>query len=234
MQKNVTPPDEHSSLITHHLSLPSLPQNWAEQRPSDIPLVVLDTETTGLSPKQGHRVVEIGAVRFENGKQTAEFSQLLYPQRKMDPRASRINGITDADLAGQPAFADIAPELLALLDGAVLVAHNAPFDAGFLGMEFYINGYQIESGGVPSNPWACTLQLARRHFYFGRNNLSHIARQMGIRMGRAHRALTDVYMTAEIFKRMTQKLAKQNLVTIGDVLHAQGGAIYTPAPGRED
>ena len=204
-------------------------EDLLEKRPLSAPFVVLDTETTGLYPHTGHRVVEIGAVRYENGEKVAEFNQLLQPGRRMEPDASRINGIEDIDLLGKPTFADIAPDLLALLDGALLVAHNAAFDAGFVGMEFFINGYTHVNGeGVPGNPWACTLLLARQHFYFGRNNLSHIARQLNIRMGRAHRALNDVYMTAEIFKRMTQKLADQKIVTVGDVLHAQGGAIFTP------
>jgi DNA polymerase-3 subunit epsilon len=204
-------------------------EDFLEKRPFDIPLVVLDTETTGLHPYIGHRVVEIGAVRFENGEKVAEIDQLLQPGRRMDPDASRVNGIEDIDLIGKPTFADIAPQLLDLLDGALIVAHNAAFDAGFVGMEFFANGLINENGsGIPGNPWACTLLLARHHFYFGRNNLSHIARRLNIRMGRAHRALNDVYMTAEIFKRMTQKLADHKIVTVGDLLHAQGGAIYTP------
>jgi DNA polymerase-3 subunit epsilon len=183
----------------------------------------------------GHRVVEIGAVRFENGVKVAEIDQMLQPGRLMDPGASRVNGIDDIELLGKPTFADIAPDLLNLLDGALLVAHNAAFDAAFIGMEFFINGNTNESTyGMPANPWACTLLLARQHFYFGRNNLSHIAQQLNIRMGRAHRALNDVYMTAEIFKRMTQKLADQKIITVGDLLHAQGGAIYAPKPPRAD
>jgi DNA polymerase III epsilon subunit len=204
-------------------------EDLLEKRPLSAPFVVLDTETTGLHPHTGHRVVEIGAVRYENGERVAEINQLLQPGRRMDLDASRINGIEDIDLLGKPTFAKIAPDLLGLLDGALLVAHNAAFDAGFVGMEFFINGHTSTNGeGIPGNPWACTLLLARQHFYFGRNNLSHIARQLNIRMGRAHRALNDVYMTAEIFKRMMQKLADQKIVTVGDVLHAQGGAIFTP------
>ena len=78
-------------------------------------------------------------------------------------------------------------------------------------------------------PWLCTLELARRHFYFGKNNLGHIARRLGVRVGRAHRALTDVYTTAEILKRMARDLEKKRFVTTADLLHAQGGPIYTPA-----
>jgi len=206
-------------------------EDLLEKRPLSAPFVVLDTETTGLHPHTGHRVVEIGAVRYENGEKVAELDQLLQPGRLMDPGASRVNGIDDIELLGKPTFADIAPDLLALLDGAFLVAHNADFDARFVGMEFFASGYTSENGeGIPGNPWICTLLLARHHFYFGRNNLSNIARQLNIRMGRAHRALNDVYMTAEIFKRMVQKLADQKIVTVGDLLHAQGGAIYAPNP----
>ncbi|WP_420640553.1 exonuclease domain-containing protein [Candidatus Leptofilum sp.] len=201
-----------------------------QKRPSEIPLVVLDTETTGLYPGLGHRIVEIGAVRLENWQEVGQVSTLLQPGRKMDPKASSVNGIDDDDLVGQPMFSDVADELLALLDGAVVVAHNAEFDAGFLGQELLIHG--LKTGGQPAmlpNPWLCTLLLARRHFHFGRNALSHIARHLGVRMGRAHRALSDVYMTAEILKRMVRTLQQRRFETVDDLLHAQGNAIYAPS-----
>ena len=203
---------------------------WLEKRPSDVPLVILDTETTGLFPGLGHRVVEIGAIRLENWREVGQVSTLLQPGRKMDAKASSVNGINDTDLLGQPTFSEVATELLSLLDGAVLVAHNAEFDAGFLGQELLIHGLKTE--GAPQalpNPWLCTLQLARRHFHFGRNSLSHIARHLGVRMGRAHRALSDVYMTAEILKRMVYTLGQRKLETVGDLLHAQGAPIFAPA-----
>lgn len=207
--------------------------DFDEKRPSQIPIVVLDTETTGLYPGLGHRVVEIGAVRLENWQPVAEFNQLIYPERQMEPKASSVSGITDIDLLGKPTFAEIAPELVTFLDGALIVAHNASFDAGFLGMEFFI-ARQAELTGsrqpVLPNPWLCTLLLARRHFYFGRNNLGNIARRLGVRMGKAHRALNDVYMTAEILKRMVRQLEKQKLTTVGDLLYAQGEPVYTPTP----
>ncbi|HFQ93702.1 MAG TPA: hypothetical protein ENK32_06815, partial [Anaerolineae bacterium] len=144
----------------------------SEQRPSDIPIVILDTETTGLMPQMGHRVVEIGAVRLENWQEVGRMNSLIQPGRKMDAGASRVNGISDADLVGQPVFAEVADELLALLDGALAVAHNASFDAGFVGMEFFIHSFtRQEAFPAFNNPWLCTLQLARRQFYFGRNNL---------------------------------------------------------------
>jgi len=212
--------------------------NELKEKPiSDVPVVVLDTETTGLHPYLGHRVVEIGAVRLETNSEgpwqvTAEFNQLLQPGRRMDPGASRINGIYDEELINAPPFGNVASELLRMLDGAVLVAHNAQFDAGFLGIELYIRSLAKpgKHESTLSNPWICTLQLARRHFYFGRNSLSHIAKRLGIRFGRAHRALNDVYVTAEVFKRMVRELNRDRFFSVGDFLHAQGGAIFTPPP----
>ncbi len=207
----------------------------AEQTLAEVPLVVLDTETTGLHPELGHRVVEVAALRLENWQKVGEISQLIHPGRAVDPEASAVHGIYDQDLRDAPSFAQISPQLLAFCEGALLVAHNAPFDASFLGMEFYIAGIHTpptETNAALANPWLCTLQLARRHFYFGRNNLGHIARQLGVRVGQAHRALTDVYTTAEVLKRMSHELGRQRLHTVGDLLHAQGGPIYTPRPPR--
>lgn len=203
---------------------------FSEQTLAEIPLVVVDTETTGLRPELGHRVVEVAAVRLENWQKVDELSQLINPERPIDPDASAINGIYDTDVYGQPTFALVWPRLLDLLHGALLVAHNASFDAGFLGMEFFIAGIH-SSDTAPAtlpNPWLCTLQLARRHFHFGRNHLGHVARQLGVRVGRAHRALSDVYTTAAVLKEMARLLAQQRLYTVGDLLHAQGGPIYAP------
>ncbi len=195
------------------------------------PVVVIDTETTGLIPELGHRVIEIAAVRLENGRETAQFSTLLNPGRPLDPAASRVSGITNADLVGQPAFAEMSAQLLTLIDGALLVAHNAPFDAAFIGMELFIHFRQQQITPIsPPNPWLCTLELARRCFHFDHNNLGAVAQQLGVRMGRAHRALGDVYTTAEILKRMARELAKQRLISVDDLLFAQGGPVYTPPP----
>lgn len=208
--------------------------DFSEQALNDIPIVVLDTETTGLYPGLGHRVIEIGAVRYENGRPVAEYEQLLDPERPIDPKASAVNGIEDADLQGKPRFAQIRPELDALLDGALLVAHNASFDADFMGLEYRLSSPQAEHGRLLlNNPWLCTLQLARRYFHFGRNNLAFVAQKLQVRVGRAHRALNDVFMTAEVLFRMNRHLAKTNgFRTVGDLLYAQGGAIYSPPPMR--
>lgn len=197
-------------------------------------VVVLDTETTGLFPAHGHRVVEIAAVRYEPGphgpwQAVAEFSQLLQPDRGMDPGASRVNGLYDGDLIGMPRFGDIGDHLLELLDGALIVAHNARFDAGFLGMELHLWRPGKAAVALP-NPWLCTMLLARSFFYFGGNSLGHIARILNVPVGRAHRALNDVYVTAEVLKRLVSDLAEMRLRVVGDLLEAQGGAIFARPP----
>lgn len=202
------------------------------KRPSDIPITILDVETTGLLPGMGHRVVELGAIRLENWQVVGQLNTLVNPHRKMDPQASAVNHIQDADLVNKPSFHQVAEKLLALADGSLIVAHNAAFDANFLAMEFYISRYQAGSSPFPAlplpNPWLCTLELARSYFHFGRNNLGEVARQLGVRVDVTHRALHDVTTTAEILKRMLARLDKQRAGTVQDLLYAQGGPIYMP------
>ncbi len=205
----------------------------------EVPVVVIDTETTGLFPGVGHRIVELAAIRMEPGPNKGwqvaeEFSQLINPGRSMDPDASRINGIYDRDLIGKPSFEDISEKILAMTQEALLVAHNASFDASFLGMEFYIESvYGSDSKyHLISNPWLCTLMLARRNFQFGGNSLGHIAKTLRVRSGRAHRALGDVYTTIEVLKRMVNTMAGRGTDLVGDLLYAQGGPIYTPLHGE--
>lgn len=211
--------------------------NLTNETLTEVPVVVLDTETTGLYPAMGHRVVEVAAVRLDPGgdriwQVNREFNQLIHPGRHMDPDASRVNGIYDHDLVGAPPFSAIAGDLMDLLDGALCVAHNATFDAGFLSMEFYIFHLTTPDSSLKSlsNPWLCTLQLARRFFHFGNNSLGHVARQLGVRYGRAHRAMNDVYTTLEILKRMGRDLAQLGYVSVADLLYAQGGPIYAMEP----
>lgn len=194
-------------------------------------IVILDTETTGLSPAMGHRVVEVAAVRLEAWREVKRFDALVNPGRSMDIAASRVNGIYDDDLVDAPPFSEIAAPLQAILQDAVIVAHNARFDAAFLGLEASLIStlnQQDSSSLVLKNPWLCTLQLARRFFHFRRNSLTQVALSLGIRTGHAHRALNDVYTTMGVLKRMLKHLEPMRFRTVGDLLHAQGGPIYVP------
>ncbi|MEA2093073.1 MAG: exonuclease domain-containing protein, partial [Pseudomonadota bacterium] len=99
--------------------------------------IVLDTETTGLEPSDGHRIIEIGCVELVNRRITGStYHQYIRPDRIIDAGAIEVHGITNEFLADKPGFADIAEEFLAFIQGAELVIHNAPFDVGFIDHEF--------------------------------------------------------------------------------------------------
>ncbi|MFW5941601.1 MAG: exonuclease domain-containing protein [Chloroflexota bacterium] len=206
-------------------------RDFLDQPLADAPIVVIDTETTGLSPALGHRIVEVAALRLEGWREVARLNQLVDPGRPIDPGASRVSGIYDEDVAGAPPFSQVAQALSEISEGAILVAHNAPFDAGFLALEY---GLLDEDTRPPSSPWLCTLRMARRLFYFSRNSLGAVAYELGVPTGRAHRAMNDARTTAEVLRRMAQQVQRYRLQTIGDLLQAQGGPIYTPAPPQPD
>lgn len=197
----------------------------SKQLIEDVPLAVLDTETTGLESALGHRVIELAILRLENWKETGQLNELINPGRPVSPSASRVNKIYDADLANAPPFVHFADRIAELLDGALIVAHNATFDATFIAAEW------ILTGRPPLlNPCACTLQLARRRFNFWRNNLGQVARALGVRTPRAHRAMNDVWVTSQVFQRMLKDLHGGGIHTVGDLMYAQGGPIYFPPP----
>lgn len=193
----------------------------------DIPLVFLDTETTGLTPRFGDRVVEIALARFRGGVMENMYSQLLNPDRLISPGAARIHGITNADVADAPRFGDIAPQIRAELEGAVIVAHNAPFDLGFISNEF-----RLARLNAPGNLALDTLRLLRRYFRFRSNSLPNVANALGIERERSHRALADVLTTRAVFEFILGELAPR---TLGDLLHMQGGAIgWADTEAREE
>ncbi|MEM8858925.1 MAG: exonuclease domain-containing protein, partial [Chloroflexota bacterium] len=101
--------------------------DFDEKYLTDIPVVVLDTETTGLHTALGHRVVEIGAIRLEERNEIETFQTLINPNRPIEPSASKVTGIFDDDVCNAPKFENIADSLSNFLDGALIVAHNANF-----------------------------------------------------------------------------------------------------------
>lgn len=186
---------------------------------SEIPWAIVDVETTGLSPETGDRVVEVALLRVEPGAAPRLFSSLVHPGRPMDPAASRVNGIRDADLQGQPPFVALAPGLIQRISGAALVAHNAPFDLGFLSHELERSGLSL-----PVVPVIDTLQLARRNFNFRSNSLGSIARTLGISVRGAHRAGADVQITFGILRHMLAELEAKGIRSLAEVQAAQGMA----------
>jgi len=167
--------------------------------------IVLDTETTGLEPEQGHRIIEIGCVELIDRRPTGRsFHQFIQPDREIDARAVEVHGITNAFLADKPRFADVAADLLDYLRGAELVIHNAPFDTGFLNAEL------ARLGGEPMRIEACctvtdTLALARRLHPGQRNSLDALCTRY--RIDNSHRekhgALLDAEILADVYLAMT-------------------------------
>ena len=182
----------------------------ALQIPNGQMLVVLDVETTGLSPRYGDRICEIGIVRARDEQILDTYQTLVNPQRPISPGAAKVNGLRDADVSQAPLFADIASEVLARVDGATLLCHNAPFDLGFLDAELSSLGLAWGPVGVID-----TLEIARRYFDFDSNSLAAIADSLGIETPQAHRALGDALTTFHVFRRFQRKLAGQGRDLVG-------------------
>jgi DNA polymerase-3 subunit epsilon len=180
---------------------------------SEVSFAVLDTETSGLSPKYGGRICEVAVVTFKGGLETGRWSTLLDPQCRIDPGAMAVHGITNAMVAGQPTFAEAVDELDALLQGTVLVAHNAPFDVNFLTAEYTRIGRVM-----PAVPVLCTLKLARRHFKFPSNKLGSIAAALGVEQSVAHRAMADTEALAGIFNHFLREFEKKGVTTLEGLL----------------
>ncbi|MCB1386643.1 MAG: DNA polymerase III subunit epsilon [Nitratireductor sp.] len=161
--------------------------------------IIFDTETTGLRPEEGERVIEIGAVEFVNRTATGRtFHHYINPEgRKVDPGAYAVHGISNEQLADKPSFADLAEEFLEFIDGADLVAHNAAFDINFINHEFARIGIApVDPGRVVD-----TLTIARRKHPMAQNSLDRLCERYGIdnRHRTLHGALLDAQLLAEVY-----------------------------------
>lgn len=154
-------------------------------RPLDeVAFTILDVETTGLNPHFGDRVCEIALLRCQGDRELGRFHSLVNPGRGISPGAFAVNGIKDEDVIDAPPFADIAPAVLKVLGETVIVAHNAPFDLGFLAAELEICRLPFIDNMVID-----TLTLARRWYSFPSNSLQNVAYYLGIDTLGQHRAL---------------------------------------------
>jgi DNA polymerase-3 subunit epsilon len=167
--------------------------------------IILDTETTGLEPEFGHRIIEIGCIEVVNRRRTGRvFHRYLRPDREIDPGALQVHGITAEFLQGQPRFADVAAEWLEFVRGAELVIHNAPFDVAFL---------DAELGRLPEPPGRVseicevldTLALARQMHPGQRNGLDALCKRYSVDNSHRdlHGALLDADLLLEVYLAMT-------------------------------
>jgi len=166
-------------------------------------LIMLDTETTGLSPQSGDRMVEIGAIEVSQRRiqRKRKFHQYINPGRSIPEVVVRIHGIDDAKVKDKPSFVDIAPDFLKFIEGATLVIHNAPFDLAFI-------MYELAKAGLPNignMPVIDTLVMARKRFPHQRNTLDALCDRHGIEHAHRtlHGALLDAELLAEMYLAMT-------------------------------
>jgi len=192
--------------------------------------LLIDTETTGLDPKQGHRIIELAAVELVNRRLTGRHLHYrIDPERDIDYAATEVHGLTRDDLRGMPCFRDIAGEFADFARGSEWIIHNAPFDVAFFDYEFGICGLPQSSGLYARI--VDTLALARETFPGKRNNLDALCERFGV--SNAHRtlhgALLDAQLLAEVYLAMTR--GQETLVidmytpTLPGVLPIDGAAM---------
>jgi len=163
--------------------------------------IVLDTETTGLDPLTGDRVIEVAAVELFNLLPTGEaFHSVIDPERDIPAEASRIHGFTNSDVAGKPKFAAIAGQLLKFLGDADIIAHNAPFDFGFLDAELF----RCQRLPLDRRRMIDSLAMAKTRFPGMPNNLDALCRRLGVdnSMRGNHNAVLDCQLLAQVYLEM--------------------------------
>jgi len=166
-------------------------------------LIVLDTETTGIKPSEGHRIIEVGAVQILDREITStEFHRYVQPNRKVGESVN-IHGITDKFLINKPQFNQISDDLLSFIKGATLIIHNAPFDLGFLNNELKIIGIKETIEDICNI--IDTLELSKQQRPGTMHNLDALCRRFGIDTSARtrHGALLDAQILAQVYLAMT-------------------------------
>lgn len=173
------------------------PKKW-----KDLPLAVIDVETTGLDASND-RVMEIAIIRFENGVVVDRYGELIDPERPIPEDSTRITGIKDDDVRGKPTFAALSEEIHKRLQGVGIVAYNLPFDRGFLRAELERVGLEWPEDAPTLDP----LIFARQFFKNSpRKNLGTISRLLGIPLEEAHRAVHDAEVAGKVLYAFEDRL----------------------------
>lgn len=172
--------------------------------------VVIDLETTGQTVKNNDKIIEIGMVMIEDGCISDTFSELFHPGRDIPPFISHLTGITNKSIENKPAFKEKADEIKSMLRDSYIIAHNVPFDAGFLNQEFLACGYSELNNAVLD-----TVELARIFYPQAPSyKLERLSDYLNIQHDDPHRALSDARVTAEIFLNIMQKIKQLPYETI--------------------
>jgi DNA polymerase III subunit epsilon len=191
--------------------------------------ILFDTETTGLEPHLGHRVIEVAALELMNDLPTGKhFHALVDPERDIPDDATRIHGFTLADLAGKPRFAEIVDDLLGFFGEARLIAHNAPFDFAFLDAEFA----RLGLAPLSALRMIDTLALAKVRFPGMPNSLDALCRRFAIDLSArtTHNALLDCRLLADVYVELTG--GRQRGLSLAMEKTTIELVVYTPTDDR--
>lgn len=170
--------------------------------------VVFDVETTGLSPIDGDRIIEIAAMKIKNGKTVDKFYSLVNPKRLIPVQATNVNNITDDMVADAPTSAEVLPQMLTFIGGACVAGHNVRFDLGFMAYELALIGRRINDG----TPAVDTLKMARELVpYLSNHKLAYLSRSLGVVVSETHRAMADVDLTVQVLVRMIEMAEDQDM-----------------------
>jgi DNA polymerase III epsilon subunit len=181
--------------------------------------VIFDVETTGLSPADGDRIVEIAAVKVKGGKAVDKFHSLVNPQRSMPSQATQVNNITDEMLTSAPVAADILPQMIHFIGGACVAGHNVRFDLNFLCYELALVGRRLND----QTPAVDTLKMARDLLpYLSNHKLAYLARSLGVVVDQTHRAMADVDLTVAVFLRLVEMAGDKDLQQVSVFLNQFG------------
>ena len=199
----------------------------------DVPVAVVDVETTGATPRFGDRVTEVGVARYEPDGTRRDLARLVDPGRRIPGSIVALTGISQDMVDGQPTFGERLGEVVSHLSGAVVVGHNVRFDLGFLSAEFRRSGTSL--AGELGNPHVLdTVRIARRRFGRGGNGLQKLSRRLGVVPTDAHRALADAVTTGETLAKLLAPLGGFEC-SILNALQAQGGPMaLDPASDGDD
>ena len=184
--------------------------------------IVLDTETTGLEPGEGHRIIEVACLELAGRRATGRhFHRFVNPERNIDFGATQVHGLTAEDLADKPRFADIADEFLEFVEGCELLIHNAPFDVAFLNAELArIGRPKVEAVCTVSD----TLVMARDIHPGKKNSLDALCERYSVDHSRRtlHGALLDAQLLADVWLAMTRGQETLDIMLAGSPAPALG------------
>ena len=187
---------------------------------TDITFVAFDTETTGLIPVLD-RVVEIGAVKFRNREVLDTFQELIDPEMPISPGAFAVNGIGEDMVRGKRTIDQILPQFLDFVDDSIPIAHNAPFDVGFLSYD--ISRLNLNASEKPILDTCAIPKKVFPHFYS--YSLENLAKGLHIKSDSFHRALADAMVCKEIFFKCLDEMGNPDQLTLADVLAVNGPAL---------